>query len=558
MPKVRRFLNPLLLITFLPVSSAGQVTPLGGAFQVNTYTFSYQNWGSNDRIGHGVAIAPNGDFLVTWNSDQSGNSPVSGLDVFAQRYSSDGSPAGSEFQVNTFTNHNQFAPDVAADGQGNFIVVWSGYVPTSFVQSVGGQRFDSNGTPLGTEFAINAGQGSSVAPVVAADAAGDFIVVWNDLGSFGVDVAINAQRFDSSGAKQGTEFQVAPLGPFDATPRQSVAMDEVGNSVVVWMSGQIFGQRFDSNGAALGTQFQASSYPANSDAYPQVAAAPNGDFVVVWQNSNGEDGQYTGIFGQRFTSSGERLGSEFQVNTYTPQYQSFPDVAMDAAGDFIVTWGSFKDTGIVARRYHSDGFPEGTEFGISHGNEARSAVASAPNGDFTAVWLGGDGSLTGIFGGRFAVPTPLPSATPTETNTPLPSPTPSITATITVTSTPTVTFTPTLTPTITETPTTTPSFTATPTVTPSDTPTFTATPTVTNSATNTPTSTLTASPTPPDCLGDCNRNQHVTIDELIDGVSIGLGEFGRDRCPPFDPANDGRVTIADLLRGMNNAVQGCP
>src|SRR5438270_2057848 len=32
------------------------------------------------------------------------------------------------------------------------------------------------------------------------------------------------------------------------------------------------------------------------------------------------------------------LGSEFQVNTYTTNDQSFPSVAMNQAGDFAVAW----------------------------------------------------------------------------------------------------------------------------------------------------------------------------------------------------------------------------
>jgi hypothetical protein len=64
-----------------------------------------------------------------------------------------------------------------------------------------------------------------------------------------------------------------------------------------------------------------------------------GDFVVVWR-SGGQDGNGDGIFGQRFTSNGAKLGGEFQVNTYTTGNQDGPAVAMDAAGNFVVVWRS--------------------------------------------------------------------------------------------------------------------------------------------------------------------------------------------------------------------------
>jgi len=501
----------LLLITLLPALSVGQVSPVGGPFQVNTYTFSYQNWGSNDRLGHGVAVAPNGDFFVTWNSAQNASNP-SFIDVFAQRYSNDGARAGLEFQVNTYQNifaPSHFGPDVVADGQGNFIVVYSGFGPGTTVQSVGGQRYSNNGAPLGTEFYIPSQHGSAYAPVVAADDEGDFIVVWNESGQFGVGTGIYAQRFDSSGAEQGTEFLVSASGGF-----QSVTADATGNFVIVWANGGIFGQRFASDGTPFGTEFQVNSYTTSPDAFPQVSAAADGDFVVVWENTNGEDGQATGIFGQRFAGDGEPVGTEFQVNSYTTGYQFFPDVATDAAGDFIVTWGTIPIPGqlpgpiygIAARRYQSDGLPDGEEFGVTNGGEARSAVASAPNGDFTAVWLGGDGSLSGVFGARFAPPTLTPTSTPTQTDTPPPS----ATLTISPSATPTLTPPPTATPVDTETPTETPTITQTSTITatptttdtPTDTPTLTPTPTDTPTATETPTDTPTHTATPTSTASD--------------------------------------------------------
>jgi hypothetical protein len=180
------------LVVGIATRGVAQFTPIGGDFLVNTYTPGDQNWGSNDRLGHGVAVAPNGDFLVTWNSAQDENNP-SFTDVFAQRYSSDGAPAGTEFQVNTYQNvfaPSHVGPDVVADGEGNFIVVYGGFGPGHTAQSVGGQRHANDGSPLGTEFYIASQYGSAYGPVVAADADGDFVVVWNESGQFGVGTGI--------------------------------------------------------------------------------------------------------------------------------------------------------------------------------------------------------------------------------------------------------------------------------------------------------------------------------------------------------------------------------
>lgn len=105
---------------------------------------------------------------------------------------------------------------------------------------------------------------------------------------------------------------------------------------------------------------------------------------------------------------------------------------------------------------------------------------------------------------------------------------------------------PTPTPTPTRTPTETPTATATPTVTP--------TPTHSSSPTVTPTATRTATTRPP-CVGDCNGDQIVGVDELVRGVHIALSETGD--CAGLDANEDGTVTIDELVTAVGNALTGC-
>lgn len=59
------------------------------------------------------------------------------------------------------------------------------------------------------------------------------------------------------------------------------------------------------------------------------------------------------------------------------------------------------------------------------------------------------------------------------------------------------------------------------------------------------------------CVGDCNGDGMVAINELIIGVNIALGDQPVSACPAF--ANqEGEVTIAQLILGVNNALNGCP
>ncbi len=59
------------------------------------------------------------------------------------------------------------------------------------------------------------------------------------------------------------------------------------------------------------------------------------------------------------------------------------------------------------------------------------------------------------------------------------------------------------------------------------------------------------------CVGDCNANGEVTVDELIQGVNIALGNAAASQCVPFDASGDGDVTINEIIAGVNNLLAGC-
>jgi hypothetical protein len=62
----------------------------------------------------------------------------------------------------------------------------------------------------------------------------------------------------------------------------------------------------------------------------------------------------------------------------------------------------------------------------------------------------------------------------------------------------------------------------------------------------------------PRCIGDCNFDGNVTIDELILGVNIALETSPTQACPPIDANNDAAVTIDELVSAVIAALNGCP
>jgi hypothetical protein len=58
------------------------------------------------------------------------------------------------------------------------------------------------------------------------------------------------------------------------------------------------------------------------------------------------------------------------------------------------------------------------------------------------------------------------------------------------------------------------------------------------------------------CVGDCGGTGMVRINDLILGVNIVLGNQPSTACPAFENAQ-GKVDIAQLIKGVNNALNGC-
>jgi hypothetical protein len=263
-------------------------------------------------------------------------------------------PTGVPFRVDSYPASSVRRPEVATDGAGNFVVAWSSlgspgtdYGPFSFL-SIQARRFSSAGTPLGAQFQVNTSTlFSQFNAEVAADVAGNFVVRWETYPG-----APYAQWYDSAGARQGTE-----VGFLGGGSGGGVGVDGVGNAVLVWSSSATAGsdtdgysiqaQRYDATRTPIAPQFQVNTYTTSHQSYPSVAVEPGGEFLIVWHSngSAGSDASGSSIQAQRYDATGTAVGTELQVNSYTTGNQSLPAVAVDGAGNFTVVWVSNGSTG---------------------------------------------------------------------------------------------------------------------------------------------------------------------------------------------------------------------
>jgi hypothetical protein len=258
-----------------------------------------------------------------------------------------------EFQVNTWTTDDQSWPSIVSLSNGGFVVVWVSYGQDGSYFGVYGQRFDSNGNKVGSEFYVNTWTTTDqVCPSITSLSNGGFVVVWQSDEQDGSFIGVYGQRFDSSGNKVGSEFQVNTWTT-DWQDSPSITTLSNGGFVVVWQSdGQdgswdgVYGQRFDPNGNKVGREFQVNTWTTDDQENPSITSLSNGGFVVVWESGcttgacAGQDGSSWGVYGQRFDSSGNKVGSEFQVNTWTTDWQDSPSITTLSNGGFVVVWQS--------------------------------------------------------------------------------------------------------------------------------------------------------------------------------------------------------------------------
>jgi hypothetical protein len=258
--------------------------------------------------------------------------------------------------------------------------------------------------------------GTASSPEVACDAAGNYVVVWEAAsGIIGDNGDVMVRRYNSAGIalgdafsvvvhpKKSTEPSVDPKDNYTGNDFQTdgvVAMNASGDFVVVWAGAGtgdaqgIFAQVFDRNGNAYGGIIRINNQVLGYQSAPSVAMDAAGNFIVTWtSNGPGADKSYGGIYGRRFNVVGKALTGDFLVNTTTIRRQDVSDVAMNATGSFVVVWQSDGQDGSMAGVYgqlfNAAGKKVGGEFranAYTRDKQITPAVAIDSLGRFVVTW----------------------------------------------------------------------------------------------------------------------------------------------------------------------------
>ena len=367
-----------------------------------------------------VAIDANGFFSIAWQVDNSGSTDK---DVFVRFFTPGGNAAAPSYRANTTIEGDQENPSIAAGNtkapdntnknfSSDVVVVWQAknqgnagngifaqrFQLTSFVNQTSGQANSSTASnaaifsPINAEFRVSGSErGNQENPAVAMNESGNFVVVWagrgqdndslirQDDSGFGVF----AQRYNANGTPlaPGVSFNPAQGDPdsVDVNPvvpraalvntttkrdqkNPAVAIDGSGNFVVAWQGRgsngdgeDIYAQLFDRLGNPRGLEFRVNANADNDQVNPAVAMDAKGNFVITWEDDE-QDDDGTGIAARRYSASGNPKGNVFRVNSKTSGDQRTPSIGIDSQGDFTIAWsGDDDDFDIFEQQFSANG-----------------------------------------------------------------------------------------------------------------------------------------------------------------------------------------------------------
>jgi hypothetical protein len=372
---------------------------------------------------------------------------LAGLLLFGSR-----SASGAEVRLDTAPDCLEQHVELASLPGGGFVAVWLG---SAVPGSLNGPRvfarvFGPAGAPLGAEFQVN-GDADAFAPAVAANVAGDFLVVWGE-----VSVNLRSRLFHAGGDPSGPVRTITPVRPAGDI---AVVAEAGGFAVLAAENAAAILWRLDAGGELRSSRVFQADTPIPEGPFPQIrdaalAYGPSG-LVALWEITAGvvaleargvDDDRYlligygsidpqrlggaiamgrTGrilvawrevkvevaggasslIRAQLFDASGQALGAPFRVDDGDWLALSEPDVASDGAGGFVVTWRGIADepatTGAAVTQLRRVGALGGAVGGIlavssnAHSGVERPALAVDAGGRVTVAWQAGAFAVDG-------------------------------------------------------------------------------------------------------------------------------------------------------------------
>ena len=284
-----------------------------------------------------MAMADNGDFVVTWANDGDLNGFY---DIFVRGFRADGTERFSTRKVNVDSSGQQQDPDIAMAPNGDFVIVWADDLDNNGFFQIRGRGYFANGSQ---KFADNQslndkGDGDQLNPVVGMADDGSFVVAWEDDQDNDKIFDISARRFSANGTPRFPQFYIRnDTAGLQEDPDIAVGPD--GGFVVVWRDdrdmnffGQILASGFDASGTTRFSNRTLNAVGTGNQYHPSVAIQDDGGFVATWVD-RGER-----IMGRAYGADGVGRFGDVLVNADVFKSHMRPDIAVADGNRFLIVW----------------------------------------------------------------------------------------------------------------------------------------------------------------------------------------------------------------------------
>lgn len=244
-------------------------------------------------------------------------------------------PLGGPVLVNSATQAgDQQGPSVGMADDGRLRVFWSDRTAVDVAQ----RGFAADGTPFAASAPNQTDSGERNA-AGSVNGSNDWIVAWSTDQQPDGGLDLFARRSSNNGGTLAGEFQVNTTAAVDVTRTSRVSRADDDSYVAIWLDdlapGDLQFRKFDATGAAVTGELFANPTSDPEIADFEVAAAPDGSFLIAWQGDAPPNEQ---IYARCFDANGVALGSQFVVPAEQPSRNLSPRVAVDGLGYYVVAW----------------------------------------------------------------------------------------------------------------------------------------------------------------------------------------------------------------------------
>jgi hypothetical protein len=305
---------------------------------------------------------------------------------------------GKEFWV-AFGSQPTSMPDIATLTNGSFVICWQ-----DNSLNVVAHIYDEIGKRIGDGIKVNSKPNTfHPEPAIAALNNGGFIICWHHFVEDEARGDLYGQLFASDGTKIGNEFFVIPSPPERLIPFRSDAISLLSGEIVVawqvyngdrWEYG-LFAQRLTQDGDRIGEQFQINSFPYGANETEiNLAPMPDSGFVATWFRewfNYGTQVLHENIAVQLFDKNGNKKVNEITINNNPLYSMVSPVVTVLKGGSFVVCWHGLQmpNQNCWAQRFDSDGNRLSEIYLINRMGDFNLNPIITPlnNGNFVICWI---------------------------------------------------------------------------------------------------------------------------------------------------------------------------